>query len=179
MLRYGSLARQGKKWPVYVVRKPRLSLLIHVAFFTQIIRKHIPRTKWLLDNQTYYKDNLVSLKKHVIANKESLVLKPSDSYGGKDVFIGRETDQVIWENLVGRILYNHENWVVQEYVEITEMIVPVLENDHVQLKTKKYNLNPFILGGKYAGSIARLSDQSVINVSAGGGMIPAINYSRR
>jgi len=145
----------------------------------QIIRKHIPRTKWLLDNQTYYKDNLVSLRKHVIAHKESLVLKPSDSYGGKDVFIGRETDQMVWENLVGRILHNHENWVVQDYVDITQMTVPVLENDHVQLKTKKYNLNPFIIGGKYAGSIARLSDQSVINVSAGGGMVPAINYVRK
>jgi len=145
----------------------------------EIIRKHIPRTKWLLDKQTHYKNTLVSLKKHVIANKESLVLKPSDSYGGKDVYIGKETDQKVWGNLVRRILYKHENWVVQEYVEITEMEVPVLENDHVQLKTKKYNLNPFILGGKYAGTIARLSDQSVINVSAGGGMVPAINYAKK
>jgi len=145
----------------------------------QIISKHVPWTRRMLNSQTYYGDNLVSLREHVLTHRESLVLKPSDSYGGKDVFIGRETDQVVWENLVGRILHNHENWVVQEYVDITEMTVPVLENDHIQLKTKKYNLNPFILGGKYAGCIARLSDQSVINVSAGGGMVPAINYVKR
>ena len=31
-----------------------------------------------------------------------------------------------------------------------------------------------VFGGKYAGSFVRLSDESVINVATGGGLMPAI-----
>ncbi len=41
---------------------------------------------------------------------------------------------------------------------------------------EKFNVNPFVFAHKYAGSVARLSDQSVINVSAGGGLVPVVNY---
>lgn len=150
-------------------------------FFTdeenRIIQKHIPWTRRVMDIQTHFDNNLVFLRKHIINHKDHLVLKPADSYGGKDVVIGRECDQVDWEILVNRILKNNEDWVVQRYVDITEMTVPVRSADSVTLQTKKFNINPFIFGGRYAGSMARLSDQSVINVSAGGGLVPAIQYT--
>jgi len=38
---------------------------------------------------------------------------------------------------------------------------------------RKVNLNPYLFGGRYAGSFVRLSTNSVINVSVGGGMAPA------
>ncbi len=93
--------------------------------------------------------------------------------------IGCETDEDTWKNLVGRILRNNEDWVVQRYVEISQMTVPVMNGDTVQMVNKKYNLNPFVLASRYAGSVARLSDQSVINVSAGGGLVPVVKYDIR
>ena len=116
------------------------------------------------------------MKKHIISHKDHLVLKPGDSYGGKNVMIGRETDEATWANLVGTILKNKEDWVVQRYVEISEMTVPMLNGNGVRMTHKKYNINPFVFAHRYAGSVARLSDQSVINVSAGGGLVPVINY---
>lgn len=149
-------------------------------FFTeeenQIIKRHIPWTRRVVDMQTHYEGNPVFLKKHILSHKDHLVLKPSDSYGGKDVLIGRETDVDTWRNLVGRILRNNEDWVVQRYVDISQMTVPVVEQDQVKLVSKKFNLNPYVFANRYAGSVARLSDKSVINVSAGGGLVPVINY---
>jgi len=144
----------------------------------QIIKKHIPWTRRVLDMQTYYEGNPIFLKKHIISHKDALVLKPGDGYGGKDVKIGRETDEATWRNLVGRILRNKLDWVVQRYVDISEMSVPVLNGKNIKMANKKYNLNPFVFAHRYAGSVARLSDQSVINVSAGGGLVPVINYDK-
>lgn len=149
-------------------------------FFTeeenQIIKRHIPWTRRVLDMQTHYEGNPVFLKKHIVSHKDHLVLKPADSYGGKGVMIGCETDETSWRNLVGHILRNHEDWVVQRYVAISEMTVPVMNGDTVKMANKKYNINPFVFAHRYAGSVARLSDRSVINVSAGGGLVPVVNY---
>lgn len=143
----------------------------------QIIKRHIPWTRRVLDMQTHYEGNPVFLKKHIVSHKDHLVLKPGDGYGGKDVMIGCETDEDEWKNLVTRILRNKEDWVVQRYVDISKMTVPILNGKSVKMVNKKYNLNPFVFAHRYAGSVARLSDQSVINVSAGGGLVPVINYN--
>ena len=42
------------------------------------------------------------------------------------------------------------------------------------MRLKRFNINPFGLGGRYAGMITRISDQAVINVSAGGGLLPSV-----
>lgn len=152
-------------------------------FFTEeeihIINRHIPWTRRVIDMQTHYEDNPVFLYRHIIAHKDGLVLKPADSYGGRDVMIGCESDQDTWNNLVHRIIRNHEDWVVQKYVPITEMTVPIQRNNIVSLVSKKFNVNPFVLNHQYAGSMARLSDESVINVSAGGGLVPVMTYQRK
>jgi len=145
----------------------------------QIIKKHIPWTRRVLDMQTHYEGNPVFLKKHIVSHKDHLVLKPGDSYGGKNVMIGRETDEATWANLVGSILRNKEDWVVQRYVDISQMTVPMVNGNGIKMANKKYNINPFVFAHQYAGSVARLSDQSVINVSAGGGLVPVVNYGER
>ena len=61
---------------------------------------------------------------------------------------------------------------VQEHVEIPEEIFPVV-GEELGFEPRKVNLNPYLFGGRYAGSFVRLSTSSVINVSQGGGMAPA------
>jgi hypothetical protein len=51
---------------------------------------------------------------------------------------------------------------------------PVMENGVLQMKLKKYNVNPFAFRGKYGGMITRISDASVINVTEGGGLLPSV-----
>jgi hypothetical protein len=42
------------------------------------------------------------------------------------------------------------------------------------MRLKRFNINPFGIGGRYGGMITRISDQAVINVSAGGGLLPSV-----
>jgi len=66
-----------------------------------------------------------------------------------------------------------ESWVVQEYVDIPSDIFPEI-GEGISFKRKFVNINPFALQGKYSGSITRVSDSAVINVSAGGGLVPTL-----
>ena len=67
-------------------------------------------------------------------------------------------------------------WVVQEYVDIPTDVYPEI-SDTVTFKSKYVNINPFALNGKYSGTITRVSDSQVINVSAGGGLVPTLTAS--
>ena len=145
----------------------------------QIICKHIPWTRRVLDIETHFEDNRVFLRRHIQSHKDHLVLKPGDSYGGKDVVIGCETAQSEWDALAERIIRDGEDWVVQRFVPINRTPVPIFDDGQVRLQEKKYNINPFIFAGIYRGSVARLSDQSVINVSAGGGLVPVMEYKAK
>jgi hypothetical protein len=57
---------------------------------------------------------------------------------------------------------------------VPEEMFPTVEDGHVQMRLKRFNINPFGLGGRYAGTITRISDRAVINVSAGGGLLPCV-----
>jgi hypothetical protein len=70
-----------------------------------------------------------------------------------------------------------ESWVVQEYVDIPTDHYPEIGSS-VAVKEKYVNINPFALLEKYSGTITRVSDSSVINVSAGGGLVPTMRVER-
>jgi uncharacterized circularly permuted ATP-grasp superfamily protein len=112
----------------------------------------------------------------VAKNKELLVLKPSNKYGGKDVHIGKETTQPVWENLIQNHLGDH-SWVVQDYVDIPTDMYPEI-TDRIQFKPKYVNINPYAIHGSYCGTITRVSDNQVINVSAGGGLVPTLTVEK-
>ena len=111
-------------------------------------------------------------------NKDKLVVKPASSYGGKDVYIGKETDEDIWHKIVEENIES-ESWVVQQYVTIPEDIFPEIKDETIEMKLKKININPFAIYGKYSGTISRISESSVINVSAGGGLIPTMTVAKK
>jgi hypothetical protein len=67
-----------------------------------------------------------------------------------------------------------EDFIVQEYLPVPEEMFPTIEDGHVHMRLKHFNINPFGIGGRYAGSITRISDRAVINVSAGGGLLPSV-----
>jgi len=71
-----------------------------------------------------------------------------------------------------------ENWVVQEYVHIPRGDFPEI-GEQVRFRGKYVNINPYVLRGKYSGTITRVSDSQVINVSAGGGLVPTMTVYPR
>jgi glutathionylspermidine synthase len=139
----------------------------------EVIAATIPWTRILRPGRATYGDWAVDLLEFISDNRTRLVLKPASEYGGHGVALGMETEQGEWD----RILTEHaeaEDFIVQEYVPVPEEMFPTVEDGHVQMRLKRFNINPFGIGGRYAGMITRISDRAVINVSAGGGLLPSV-----
>lgn len=144
-------------------------------FFTEnenrIKREHILWTRRLADADDFYGRKKIYIIDFLKDEKENLVLKPSRSFGGHGVTIGRETRDEDWNAAIDSAL--KEDWVIQDFADIPIMTVPVIVNDTLDFAYKKYNYNALVFGGRFAGGFVRLSDESVINVARGGGLIPS------
>jgi glutathionylspermidine synthase len=151
---------------------PRFAHLVEDAE-RQVIAETIPWTRVLREGRAAYGDWVVDLLAFVSDNRERLVLKPASDYGGHGVSLGMETSQAVWDRLIEEH-HGPGDYVVQEYVPVPEEMFPTVEGGHVHMRLKRFNINPFGLGGSYAGMITRISDRAVINVSAGGGLLPSV-----
>jgi Glutathionylspermidine synthase preATP-grasp len=139
----------------------------------EVIQKTIPWTRILRPGRVTYGSWTIDLLPFVADNRERLVLKPASSYGGRAVALGMETAQDRWEEIIADHA-ERADFIVQEYVPVPEEMFPTIEDGHVQMRLKRFNINPFGIGGRHAGSITRISDRAVINVSAGGGLLPSV-----
>jgi glutathionylspermidine synthase len=139
----------------------------------EAIRDTIPWTRVLRDARATYGEWTIDLLDFISDNRSRLVLKPASEYGGHGVSLGIETEQAEWDELINAHSASGD-YVVQEYVPVPEEMFPTVEDGHVQMRLKRFNINPFGIGGQYAGMITRISDQAVINVSAGGGLLPSV-----
>jgi glutathionylspermidine synthase len=151
---------------------PRFTHLIE-GEEADVIRDTIPWTRILRPGPVTYGHWTLDLLPFVADNREKLVLKPASDFGGHGVSLGMETKQDAWERIIGEHA-DRADYIVQEYVPVPEEMFPVVEGGHVQMRLKRFNINPFGIGGRYAGSITRISDRAVINVSAGGGLLPSV-----
>jgi hypothetical protein len=158
---------------------PRFAHLVD-AEEAEAVRRSIPWTRVLRPGRSTYGGWVVDLLAFVSDNRERLVLKPASSYGGQGVHLGLETAQGEWDAVIDRHA-EAGDLVVQEYVPVPEEMFPTVEDGRVQMRLKRFNINPFGVGGRYAGTITRISDRAVINVSAGGGLLPSVvgRHTRR
>jgi glutathionylspermidine synthase len=151
---------------------PRFAHLIE-GDEADVIKETIPWTRILRPGRVTYGDWTLDLLSFVSDNREKLVLKPASDFGGHGVNLGMETPQEKWEAIIAAHA-DRADYIVQEYVPVPEEMFPTVEDGHVQMRLKRFNINPFGIGGRYAGSITRISDRAVINVSAGGGLLPSV-----
>ncbi len=145
-------------------------------FFTdhenKVKRECIPWTRSIAQAESFYGGKKLYLINFLKDEKENLVLKPARSYAGKGIYIGRETKDADWNEAIDRAIKSH--WVIQQFVNIPIMTVPEIINKKLDFAYRKYNFNPLVFGGKYAGGFTKLSQESVINVVQGGGVIPSV-----
>jgi glutathionylspermidine synthase len=155
-----------------LLEDPRFAHLVEPRE-AEVIAATVPWTRVLRPGRVTYGQWVVDLLDFISNNRSRLVLKPASEYGGHDVALGIETEQAEWD----RIIEQHADagdFIVQEYVPVPEEMFPTVEDGHVQMRLKHFNINPFGIGGRYAGMITRISDRAVINVSAGGGLLPSV-----
>ncbi|MBN1357110.1 circularly permuted type 2 ATP-grasp protein [bacterium] len=138
----------------------------------EVVVEHIPWTRIVEDTQTTYRYQPVSILDFLRENRENMVMKPIGLYGGKNVSIGREMNPKDWNDAIQTAA--RERYVAQEYIPIPEISLPVFTETGLAFTSKKVNMNFFAFNGEYAGGMARVSDSSIINISAGGGLIPIL-----
>jgi uncharacterized circularly permuted ATP-grasp superfamily protein len=134
------------------------------------VATHVPWTRRVLEGRTTREGESVDLPQYILQNREHLVMKPNDEYGGKGVFIGWETSDADWRAALADAL--RASYVVQEKVEVGRQSFPELAPD-LHFRDFIVDLDPFLFQGEVEGFLTRLSGTSLANVSSGGGQVPA------
>ena len=134
----------------------------------QAIDAHIPWTRVVAERKTRHEDRQVDLVPFIIDQRERLVLKPNDAYGGAGIVLGWEVDGATWEQAVRVALT--EPFVVQERVPIPSEPFPSVVDGRVVLADRILDSAPFAYQGTHVeGCMTRLSTAALVNVTAGGG----------
>jgi hypothetical protein len=140
------------------------------------IAAHVPWTRRVADGRAERRGQRVELPSFIRANRERLVLKPNDEYGGKGVFIGWESTEAQWDGVLDRAL--GASYVVQERVDVARQTFPELAGD-LRFRDLIVDLDPFLFQGEVEGFLTRLSGTSLANVTSGGGQVPGFLVSPR
>ncbi|MFN2400787.1 MAG: hypothetical protein ABR543_19440 [Gemmatimonadaceae bacterium] len=141
------------------------------ALFTRdeisAIASHVPWTRNVEERRSTRGEKDIDLIPFVRDNREQLVLKPNDDYGGKGIVLGWEVDGPTWEQAIRTALA--EPYIVQERIELPFEPFPSWDG-RVQLIDRMLDTAPFVsYGSQTDGCMTRLSTAALLNVTAGGG----------
>ncbi len=131
------------------------------------VAAHVPWTRVVRPGQTTYQGETIDLLAFARANRERLLLKPNDEYGGKGITIGWETSAAEWDAALNAALASP--FVVQERVTIAYEPYPALVDGQVVIGERLVDSDPFLFGTEVNGCLCRLSTVTLLNVTAGGG----------
>lgn len=149
----------------------------------ELIRRHIPWTRVVEDVGTAHYGDHIDLLSFIREDRENLVLKPSDEYGGSGVTLGWETSEPDWDAAIGRAVSaagapEKSCWVVQERIPIRREVFPyITAHGHVEFRDMLVDFAPYLFRGKLCGFLTRLSATGLANVTSGGGQVPAFRVT--
>ena len=132
----------------------------------EIFRQHIPWTRRLVKGIVTFHGAEYDLIPLVHRERNRLVLKPNDDYGGHGVFLGWETAPDVWERAIASAL--ERPYVVQERIPMKKFSMPTF-TDQVRMEEMFVDFNPFLFNNEPEGALIRLSSSSLLNVTSGGG----------
>jgi hypothetical protein len=135
------------------------------------VQAHVPWTRIVRGGVTRYQDQQVPLLTFAQRNRERLVLKPNDDYGGQGVLLGWETDQPTWDQALAAAQTGP--FVLQERVPVPEEPYPTWTPEQgLQTSSRYVDSDPCIFGDSAVGCLTRIAATALLNVSAGGGAAP-------
>ena len=152
----------------------------------EVIRRHVPWTRVVEDVSTAHYGEHIGLLSFIRENRENLVLKPSDEYGGSGVTLGWETNERDWDTAIGRAVsaatpgQNTSCWIVQERIPIRRERFPyITDHGNMDFRDMLVDFAPYLFRGKLCGFLTRLSATGLANVTSGGGQVPAFRVTPR
>jgi hypothetical protein len=125
---------------------------------TRVLQAHVPWTRVVRD---------VDFSEHLLKEREQLVLKPVDGYGGIDVTLGPFASPAQWQAAVDTALAKPGRFVAQRYCALPRQPVHTLEGPADAYVVHSLWFCPQLCGAFYRGSQA-----PVVNVHQGGGLGP-------
>ncbi|HEU5220091.1 MAG TPA: hypothetical protein VFU23_15635 [Gemmatimonadales bacterium] len=145
----------------------------------RIIAEHIPWTRVVEERKTVFHGETIDLLPWMEANRERLVLKPNDDYGGAGIVLGWEVDGPAWTAAIRAALA--APFIVQERIGLPSELFPSYADGQLQFAGRIVDTAPFIFGGAYAdGCLTRVSTATLVNVTAGGGStVPTFVVEKR
>lgn len=145
----------------------------------EIIAEHIPWTRLVEERKTTFKGNAIDLLPWMADNREQLVLKPNDDYGGAGIVLGWEVDAATWTGAIVKALA--EPFIVQERIGLPSELFPSYADGSLHFASRIVDTAPFVFGGAYAdGCLTRVSTATLVNVTAGGGStVPTFVVEKR
>ncbi len=144
------------------------------------IRAHIPWTRVVEARTTRGPDGPdVDLLTWCAANRERLVLKPSDAYGGHGIVLGWTVDATAWTTALAAAALAPT--IVQQRVSIPREVYPSIEAGTLAFAERQVDTAPYVMDGRWVeGALSRLSTAELLNVTAGGGsQTPTFLVDRR
>ncbi len=150
----------------------------YARYFTpvqrRLFRQHVLWTRLVRD--AHVSDStgrVVDLPSFIRRHRVQLVLKPNTLFGGQGVVIGHTVSQSVWEQTLHRALRGRERYVVQQAAQIPTDRFPLLEHGRVGM-VERCVVSGFFFSSSGIGLVGRFSGLPVVNVSRGGGLIPAL-----
>jgi uncharacterized circularly permuted ATP-grasp superfamily protein len=147
----------------------------------QLIKQHVPWTRVVADVKTAHYGEQIELLAFIRRERNNLVLKPNDEYGGTGVTLGWETDEQAWDAAIEQALSTKNGvWVIQERIPVRREVFPYIpEMGKVEYRDVLVDFAPYLFRGKLCGFLTRLSSTGLANVTSGGGQVPAFLVSPR
>jgi uncharacterized circularly permuted ATP-grasp superfamily protein len=145
----------------------------------EAIRSHVPWTRLVRTEKSDYFGKEIDLVEYIKANRDKLVLKPNDDYGGHGITIGWNSDEADWHAALESALVNGD-YLAQERVPTAREMFPALKDDGtIEFAEQLVDLDPLLFNGRVRSAFTRLSSTELANVSSGGGMVPTFIISER
>jgi hypothetical protein len=143
------------------------------------IGEHVPWTRVVAERRTTVDGREVDLVPFIQENRERLVLKPNDEYGGKGIVLGWEVDDAAWSRTISTALA--EPYIVQQRIALPTEPYPSFVDGAVQIYDRMLDTAPFVSYGRFVeGCMTRLSTVPLLNVTAGGGStVPVLRAAPR
>ncbi len=145
----------------------------------QAIDAHIPWTRVVEERRTQHEGRDIDLLPFILDNRERMVLKPNDDYGGHGIVLGWTVDDSEWEQAVQNARQNP--YIIQERITIPSEPYPSFVDDQLVFADRMFDTAPFCFHGEFMAScLTRLSTAALLNVTAGGGSsVPTFVIDRR
>ncbi len=134
-----------------------------------LVQRHVPWTSPFEDVECHYRGKKVGMPELARNDKDRFVLKPSNLYEGRGVFLGFQKAQAEWDEMIEEAL--ESDYVLQEF--ITEPSMPFGEwEDGLEMNARFIHLGEFVFGGRFCGYYCRAAEGPLIDRTSRERLVP-------